>query len=156
MATFVEQFPILECGVYNLTMSWKNDIPYVYDIWRQKYIKLTPEEWVRQNFLQYLVLEKKYPIACIAVEKEVMVNGIKKRCDIIVFKNYTPYMIVECKEMNVVLTEKTIQQILTYNQSLSVNILVITNGNNTFAFETTTKKSLNSIPEFSETIINDF
>ncbi|HMZ45878.1 MAG TPA: type I restriction enzyme HsdR N-terminal domain-containing protein [Chitinophagaceae bacterium] len=141
---------------YQFKFNQKNGKEFIFDAFRKLWVRLTPEEWVRQNFLQYLVQEKKYPIACIAVEKEVMVNGIKKRCDIIVFKNYTPYMIVECKEMNVALTEKTIQQILTYNQSLSVNILVITNGNNTFALETTTKKSLNSIPAFSETIINDF
>lgn len=141
---------------YQFKFNQKKGKEFIFDAFRKLWVRLTPEEWVRQNFLQYLVQEKKYPIACIAVEKEVMVNGIKKRCDIIVFKNSAPYMIVECKEMNVALTEKTIQQILTYNQSLSVNILVITNGNNTFALETTTKKSLNSIPAFSETIINDF
>jgi hypothetical protein len=133
---------------YPFKIKKKESKEFIFDIFRKKWVKLSPEEWVRQNFLQYLVQEKKYPASIIAVEKEVHLKDIKKRCDIIIYKQAKPYMIVECKEMDVELNEKTISQILTYNIALNVNILVITNGNNTFAFETVNKKPLTDIPAF--------
>lgn len=123
---------------------------YIFDTFRKRWVKLTPEEWVRQNFLQYLVQVKKYPESIIAVEKELLLHDIKKRCDIVIYKQSKPFMIVECKEMNVELNDKTITQILTYNISLNVNILVITNGNNTFAFDTFNNKPLSHIPAFTD------
>ena len=90
---------------------------------------LTPEEWVRQNFLQYLTQTKKYPASLIAVEKEIKLGELKKRFDIVVYdKNSKPWMIVECKEMNVSLDKSVLDQILRYNISLDVPYLVITNG----------------------------
>lgn len=107
----------------------------IFDEFRKKWLRLTPEEWVRQNFLHHLVQIKKYPPALIAIEKEIRLGELRKRCDIVVYKKDKPWMIVECKEMNVKLEEAVIKQILNYNVSLMVQFLVVSNGTNTFAFE---------------------
>ncbi|MEO7308476.1 MAG: type I restriction enzyme HsdR N-terminal domain-containing protein [Ferruginibacter sp.] len=102
---------------------------FIFDEVRKRWILLTPEEWVRQNFLQYLVHVKKYPASLIAVEKEIKLGELKKRFDIVVYDAHTkPWMIVECKEMNVVLDKSVLDQVLRYNISLDVPYLVITNG----------------------------
>ena len=110
---------------------------FIFDEVRKKWVVLTPEEWVRQNFLQYLIQVKKYPASLIAVEKEINVADTKKRFDIVVYdKNHQPFMIVECKEMNVELDNKTLDQVLRYNIPLQVPFLVITNGSYCFGFST--------------------
>ncbi len=123
---------------------------FIFDEVRKQWLRLTPEEWVRQNFLQYLIITKKYPATLIAIEKEIKLGELKKRCDIVVYKNDKPWMIVECKEMNVVLNESTIEQILRYNMVMKVEYLVITNGTNIHAWNITDGKAneLNSIPDF--------
>src|SRR5262249_6038370 len=111
------------------------DKHYIFDEIRKKWVMLTPEEWVRQNFMQYLVQVKKYPSSVIAVEKEIMLGELKKRCDIVVYKSHRPWMIVECKEQALSLNDTVVQQILRYNISLRVKILVVTNGQITYAVE---------------------
>lgn len=107
----------------------------IFDEVRRKWVVLTPEEWVRQNFLQYLIQVKKYPASLIAVEREIAVADTKKRFDIVVYnRNHLPFMIVECKEMNVPLDNKTLDQVLRYNINLQVEYLIITNGSYCFAF----------------------
>ncbi len=121
---------------------------FIFDEVRKQWIKLTPEEWVRQNFLQYLIQIKKYPASLIAVEKEIALGELKRRCDIIIYKNEKPWMIVECKEMNVELNDKVVEQILNYNQSLDVCYLIVSNGTTVFGFDTTQKLSLHAIPDY--------
>ena len=121
---------------------------FIFDTNRKKWVLLTPEEWVRQNFLQYLIQTKKYPASLISIEREINVGELKKRYDVLIYKNDKPWMIIECKEMEVTLSEKTILQILNYNQSLDVAFLIITNGKQTFGIETSTKKYLSIIPEY--------
>lgn len=102
---------------------------FIFDEFRKRWVILTPEEWVRQNFLQYLTQIKKYPASLIAIEKEIKLAELKKRFDIVVYdRNSKPWMIVECKEMNVPLGKIVLDQILRYNVSLNVPYLVITNG----------------------------
>lgn len=122
----------------------------IFDPFRKQWVSLTPEEWVRQNFLQYLVQKKNYPSALIAVEREIHLGDIKKRFDIVVFNNATPWMIVECKEMQVQLNEAVIKQILNYNITLRVQFLVVTNGTSTFALSIENGKFewLTEVPEF--------
>lgn len=134
---------------FNFKIKEEKSKELIFDEVRKLWVRLTPEEWVRQNFLQYLIQQKHYPASLIAVEKEIFIADVKKRCDIIIYKNSQPFIIVECKEMNVPINEKVINQILTYNQSLRVAILIITNGNSTFAYETLTQKTLTDIPEFN-------
>ncbi|HEY8661463.1 MAG TPA: type I restriction enzyme HsdR N-terminal domain-containing protein [Hanamia sp.] len=101
----------------------------VFDVIRKKWLVLTPEEWVRQNIIQFLLIKMKYPASLIAVEKEIKLGELKKRCDIVAYNRLLkPWMIIECKEMNVVLSEKTLEQILRYHITLPAKYLVITNG----------------------------
>ncbi len=128
----------------------EDDKEFIFDEVRIQWLRLTPEEWVRQNFLQYLILSKKYPATLIAIEKEIKLNDLKKRCDIVVYKNDKPWMIVECKEMNVALNENTIEQILRYNMVMKVDYLIITNGTNIHAWNIADGKAneIDSIPDF--------
>jgi hypothetical protein len=118
----------------NFRMKQEDGKGLIFDEFRKIWVKLTPEEWVRQNFLQYLVQEKNYPASLIAVETEIKLNDLKKRCDIIVYKDSIPWMIVECKEMNEPLNESVLQQVLRYNISIPSVYLVITNGSFTNAW----------------------
>jgi hypothetical protein len=121
---------------YQPKIKKENNKELIFDEVRKQWVILTPEEWVRQNFLQYLVQVKKYPAALIAVEKEIKLADLKKRFDIVVYdKASLPWMIIECKEMTVDLDKKVLDQILRYNITLQVPYLVITNGSYCMAFE---------------------
>ena len=107
----------------------------VFDIIRKKWLRLSPEEWVRQNMIHYLLL-KKYPVSLLAVEKEIKLGELTKRCDIVVYsRKALPFMIIECKEMNVPLSEKTLEQILRYHITLPADYLIVTNGSYCFGFQ---------------------
>lgn len=109
------------------------DKELIFDRYRKKYVVLTPEEWVRQNFLNYLVKIREYPASLIGIEKEIYLGEMKKRYDIVIYnRTMHPWMLIECKEMNVPLTEQTMQQVIRYNMVIPATYLVITNGTNTF------------------------
>ena len=102
---------------------------YIFDILRKKYVVLTPEEWVRQNFAQYLIQNKNYPKSIIAIEKQLNGNNLSKRTDILIFdKNGNPDIIVECKAPSVKIDQKAFDQIARYNLKLNANYLIVTNG----------------------------
>lgn len=114
----------------------ENEIEYIFDSIRKQWLVLSDEEWVRQNFVQYLVQILKYPVAFIALEKEIMLGEMKKRFDILVYdQNHKPWIMIECKATSVKLSEVTLQQLLRYNISIPVPFLVVTNGHYTFAWE---------------------
>ncbi|MBW8684382.1 type I restriction enzyme HsdR N-terminal domain-containing protein [Chitinophaga rhizophila] len=114
----------------------ENDKTLVFDRFRKRYVVLTPEEWVRQNFLNYLVKTMSYPASLIGIEKEIYLGELKKRCDIVVYnRTMLPWMIIECKEMDVPLTQSVLEQIVRYHMVLPTSFLVITNGINTFCCE---------------------
>lgn len=122
----------------------------IFDPIRKKWFLLTPEEWVRQNFVQYL-FENKFPASLIAIEKEIKLGELKKRCDIVVYnRNMEPWMIIECKEMAINLSVKTIEQILLYHISLPASFLIITNGSYTYGFEKNTDQfyEIDQFPAF--------
>lgn len=124
---------------------------FIFDELRKQWALLTPEEWVRQNFLQYLLQVKKYPASLIAVEKEIVLNGLKKRFDILVYNRaMQPWMVVECKEMNVPLTQTILDQVIRYNMVLQSAYLVITNGAFCFACAIADGqlKALEALPEY--------
>ncbi|HWB24598.1 MAG TPA: type I restriction enzyme HsdR N-terminal domain-containing protein [Chitinophagaceae bacterium] len=108
---------------------------WIWDDVRKKWVRLTPEEWVRQNFVQYLIKEHNYPAALMAVEKEILLEDQKKRCDIVLYKSGEPWMIIECKEMNIPLDEIVLRQALTYNISMPVTYITITNGSVAYIFK---------------------
>jgi hypothetical protein len=121
---------------YQPKIKNENNKELIFDEVRKRWVILTPEEWVRQNFLQYLTQVKKYPASLIAVEKEIQLGDLKKRFDIVVYDKATaPWMIIECKEMTVELDKKVLDQILRYNITLQVPYLIITNGSYCMAFE---------------------
>ena len=108
----------------------------VYDSVRKRYFVKGPEEIVRQLVVHYLTKEKYYNKNRIAVEKMLLVNGLRKRFDILVYdETTTPYFLVECKAPHVPVTEDTFRQIASYNMSLQVNYLLVTNGIITYCCE---------------------
>ena len=121
----------------------------VFDIVRNRYVALTPEEWVRQTFIHYLHNTLGYPLELMQVEGAITLNGMTQRCDIVVYDNEVkPLIIVECKKETVPLTQKVIDQACRYNLVLQVPFLCITNGRQQLCcsvdFET---KCLETIPE---------
>lgn len=103
----------------------------IFDEIRKKFILLTPEEWVRQYTIQFLLQEKKYPKSYINAEKTITLNGTKKRYDLVVFKpNGELFLLVECKAPEVTITQQTFDQIARYNLKLKADYLMVTNGLN--------------------------
>jgi len=108
---------------------------FIFDAIRKQWLLLTEEEWVRQNFVLYLKEVLHYPPAFIALEKLIHLNELKKRFDILVYNSdHQPWMMVECKEPEVKLSELVLQQLLRYNISVPVTYLVITNGHHTIGW----------------------
>jgi hypothetical protein len=120
---------------------------------RKKWVALTPEEWVRQNFINYLEKVLGYPLALMAVEKQLQYGEMTRRFDLVLFdRSGSAQMIIECKEMNVPLTEEVLSQALRYNMVVKAPILVITNGIHCMAvrFNGASHELLYSIPPFEK------
>lgn len=101
----------------------------IFDPVRRKYVTLTPEEWVRQHIIRYLVTSSNVPESLIVVEKSLVLNKMKKRADVLVYGNAgIPLLIVECKAPDVKITQKTFDQIARYNMVFKVQFLLVTNG----------------------------
>lgn len=108
----------------------------IFDPIRKKWLLLTPEEWVRQNFLQYLIQVMNYPATLVAIEKEISMGERKKRFDLLIYNNeHRPWMLIECKSMDITLSQETLQQVLRYHSSIQVSYIVITNGNDCYAWK---------------------
>lgn len=108
----------------------------IFDETRKKWVRLTPEEWVRQNMIQFLVHSKKIPLKWIAVEKMIKLGDLNKRFDIVVMNaSMEPYILIECKGPEIAINEEVLQQVLRYNISIPSKFLVITNGNDTWCWE---------------------
>ena len=135
---------------YPFKIETREDKEYIFDPLRKKWIRLTPEEWVRQNFLQYLIQVMHYPAALIAIEKEIQIGELKKRFDILVYKDDRPWLLIECKEMNVPISESVIQQLLRYQISVQADYLIVTNGNETRGIgkQNDQLTTLNTIPSY--------
>lgn len=108
---------------------------FIFCVIRKRWLQITPEEWVRQNVLLYLIHTLQYPAPLIAVEKQLMVGEMKKRFDIVFYKDEHPLLLIECKAMDVAVNKKTLDQAMRYNINLRAKYFVITNGNNTYGFE---------------------
>ena len=125
----------------------------IFDIIRRKNVALTPEEWVRQHFVNYLITEKKYPKERIANEVTVSLNGMSKRCDTVVYNQFLdPVVIVEYKSPSVPITQEVFEQIKRYNLCLRVGILIVTNGLEHYCcridYEASTSSYLKEIPGY--------
>lgn len=101
----------------------------IFCAWRHRWVRLTPEEWVRQQLLHRMVEQLGYPASLIAVEQAITVGEVKKRCDAVVYdRSMQPFMLIECKAETVPLTQKTLDQAITYNRKLNVPYLLLYNG----------------------------
>ncbi len=101
----------------------------IYDVIRKKYVTLTPEEWVRQHVVHYLLRFRNYPISGIAVEKEIRVCGLKRRFDLVCYdRKADPWLIVECKAASVKLSREVFDQAFGYNLCLEAPYIAVTNG----------------------------
>ena len=112
-----------------LTLTRKDNVIYVNCLIRKKKIILTPEEWVRQHYINYLSEDLLYPLSLISVEKELIYFGLKKRWDIVVVnKLFEPIILVECKAPNIKLNQEAHKQVFSYQNKLNCEYIVLTNG----------------------------
>lgn len=130
---------------------------YVFDTLRKKYVALTPEEWVRQNFVHFLIRYKNYPVGLLANEVQISLNSTRKRCDTVLYnRNLTARMIIEYKAPSVNITQEVFNQITRYNIVLKVDYLIVTNGINHYCckvdYRNNSYSFLRDIPEYSELI----
>lgn len=120
---------VLNLPPYSFKQIQKDDKPLIYDIFRKCFVALTPEEWVRQHFLMWLVNDFGYPAGLIAVETALKYNQLKKRADAVVYnKDTVPVMLIECKAPGVEITQATFEQAARYNFIFNTSYLALTNG----------------------------
>jgi predicted type IV restriction endonuclease len=139
---------------YSFRIKIINEKSFIFDALRKKYVRLTNEEWVRQNFVQFLISEKKYSVSLINVEAGVLVNNNAQRADLVVFDRLgKPALVAEFKAPEIKISQKTFDQIVRYNMQLKVRYLIVSNGmdhycckinytDNSYAF-------LKEIPDFT-------
>lgn len=143
----------LNLPTYQFKLKQEGEITRIFDAVRKKYVVLTPEEWVRQNFLQFLIQEKKFPSSLIAVEMGLKYSQLQKRADVLVYdKSGNPFLMVECKAPEIKITQDVFDQVARYNMNFKVKYLVITNGLNHFCcqmdYTTNNYLYLENIPFF--------
>ena len=125
----------------------------IFDILRRKYVALTPEEWVRQHFIHYLIEHKNYPASLLANEVSLQIGEKRMRADSVLYDNQLyPRIIIEYKAPNITLTQKVFDQITVYNLLLHVDYLIVSNGMTTYIckmdYEKQTYKFLETIPNY--------
>lgn len=144
----------LNFSSYKFRVKNSQNKDLIFDLIRKKFIVLTPEEWVRQHVVNFLLKEKKYPQSHINVEKQITLNGLKKRYDIVVFNpDGSIQLLVECKAPEVKITQEAFDQIARYNLDLDATYLMVTNGLLHYYCQMRKKEEkyhfLKQIPEFS-------
>lgn len=145
----------LKYPTFNVKIKHEGKKALLFDEVRKKWIVLTPEEWVRQHLIHYLITVKEFPTSLLSIEKEIELNGTKRRYDAVVFnKAMQAVLLVECKSPDVALTEQTAEQALRYNLVMGVRYLVLTNGLQEIVIDTNGNqlKYLPEIPMYSELV----
>jgi len=142
---------------YSFRIKKQNEKLVIFDSQRKRYVVLTPEEWVRQNFIRFLIEEKGYPAAYLAIEKQLNMNGMKKRCDAILYNEHAqPFLIIELKAPNVAISQATFDQVAVYNAKLKVDFFIISNGIEHFCckvnLETARYEFFPEIPDFNQIV----
>jgi type I site-specific restriction endonuclease len=142
------------------TFEFRIDTNSIFDPMRKKWVALTPEEWVRQNFLAYLVQKKNYPKSLLKIEQTIKAFEKTRRCDAVIYTNeIKPLAILECKKTDVKINKKTFEQIALYNTALNAPYLIITNGLDHYCCkieaQTNTFFFLDHIPDYEELIIDN-
>ncbi len=142
-------FPRLNFPSYAFRLKTAGSRNKIFDEVRKCWVLLTPEEWVRQHTVRWLVEEKKYASSLLALEKSIEVNGLEKRCDIVAYNTMgKPILIVECKATSVEISQEVFDQTARYNLTLEVDLFLITNGLRHFCCSIDHEnKSYNFLPE---------
>lgn len=138
---------------YEFRIKTEGKHQMIFDGIRKKWLVLTPEEWVRQHMIRYLIEDKNYPASLMAIEMGITLNGTKKRCDIAMYNNKAEAIaLVECKAPTVKITQAAFDQIARYNMELKVKYLVVSNGVKHYCcvidLEKKNYQFLNGIPEY--------
>ena len=146
----------LNFPAYQFKVKNSENKQYIFDVIRKKYVVLTPEEWVRKHVLHYLINDLKYPKSIIAVEKQLIVNNLRKRFDILIFnRNGLPEIIIECKSHEIRINQETFDQIARYNLELNAKYLMVSNGLDHYFCSLDHKNEcynfLKEIPNYSKT-----
>lgn len=140
---------------YNANIKKIGGMVKIFDVQRRKFVALTPEEWVRQNFIHFMLEHKGYSSALLANEVAVTLNGMSRRCDSVLYgQDMKPRMIIEYKRPDVEITQKVFDQICRYNMVLQVEYLIVSNGLNHYCCKLNEAKNgyifLENIPDYSE------
>ena len=139
---------------YEFRLKKKEDKLYIFDQLRKKFLLLTPEEWVRQNIIRYLIEEKGFPPGLISTESGLKINLLRRRYDVLLYsKDKIPLLLVECKAPKVTINQPVVDQIVAYNSKIRAPYMLITNGIQHFFLKrnlTGTFEFLNYFPEFKE------
>jgi hypothetical protein len=144
----------LNFSTYSFRFKNNENKVSIFDEIRKKFIILTPEEWVRQHVVLYLLEEKKYPKSLINVEKVLKVNGLRKRYDVVVYNpDGSIFVLIECKAPEIKIAQATFDQIARYNMTLKAEYLMVTNGLNHYFcimdFENEKYQFLKELPNYS-------
>jgi hypothetical protein len=151
----LKTFASLNFPEINLKTKEEQNTPFVFDFIRKKWLVLTPEEWVRQHLVNYLVTQKGFPASLISLEAGLKYNELKKRTDVVVYNKLgKPFMILECKAPEIAITQKVIEQVSMYNKTIGASFLCVTNGlkHYCWSFNILAQKFefLQQIPDFTE------
>lgn len=144
---------------FDKKITKKDDKPFILDVIRRQYVALTPEEWVRQHFVHFLINHKGYPQSLMANEVQLKLNGMSRRCDTVIYdRTLKPRVIVEYKAPSVNITQKVFDQICRYNMVLQVDYLIVSNGFSHYCcklyYATHTYCFLQEIPDYTS-IVDD-
>jgi hypothetical protein len=119
----------LNLPAFNTTLKKEQGKVYIFDNIRKKYLVLTPEEWVRQHFINYLIQDLKYPKSLFRIEGGISFNKLQKRSDILIYNRQgKPWMLVECKSPTIKLSQKAFNQVAVYNMTIGAEYVAVTNG----------------------------
>jgi hypothetical protein len=140
---------------YNFNLKTENNRLFIRDVIRKKYLLLTPEEWVRQHIIQYLISEKEFPQSLFSVESGIKINTLQKRYDAVVYsRSGKPMVLIECKAPSVPINQKVFEQVTNYNSRVNSPYMLVTNGMQHFFLylESTSGKFIftHTVPAFSE------
>ena len=140
---------------YDAKIRKNGSLMEIYDSLRRKYVTLTPEEWVRQHFVNWLITDKQYPTSLMANETGIKLNSLTRRCDTVVYnKQLDSLMIIEYKESNVSITQDVFDQVVRYNTVLKVQYIVVSNGVSHYCcrmnYEKQSYDFLTDIPNYKE------
>ena len=146
---------VLNLPSFDYKIKKEKDRLFIFDIIRKRYIALTPEEWVRQHFVSYLISYKGYPLGLIGNEISLRLNGQNRRSDTVIYDIYgSPLMIIEYKAPHITLNQEVFNQVIRYNIALKVKYLVVSNGINHYCcvmdYDNMCPHFLKEIPDYNE------